>query len=126
MAVKLPNPKYKPKKYKAADYPGQKVQIDVKYVPQSCLVGAAVEDAKENGGYYYQYTFIDEYSRFRYLEAFQEHSTYSSAEFIKHIVQIKADIFRNNNRCPLLRTDNFIILQLGIFMNIVTGIIPVF
>ena len=51
MAVKLPNPKYIPKKYKAADYPGQKVQIDVKYVPASCLVGAAVEDAKENGGY---------------------------------------------------------------------------
>ena len=86
MAVKLPNPKYKPKKYKAADYPGQKVQIDVKYVPQSCLVGAAVEDAKENGGYYYQYTFIDEYSRFRYLEAFKEHNSYSSAEFIKHCV----------------------------------------
>ena len=33
MAVKLPNPKYTPKPYKKADYPGQKVQIDVKYVP---------------------------------------------------------------------------------------------
>ena len=33
------------------------------------------------------YTFIDEYSRFRYLEAFPEHSTFSSAEFIKHCVQ---------------------------------------
>ena len=87
MAVKLPNPKYKPKKYKAADYPGQKVQIDVKYVPSSCLVGAAAEEAKENGGYYYQYTFIDEYSRFRYLEAFKEHNTYSSSEFIKHCVK---------------------------------------
>ena len=74
-------------KYKAADYPGQKVQIDVKYVPASCLVGAAVEDAKENGGYYYQYTFIDEYSRFRYLEAFKEHNSYSSSEFIKHCVK---------------------------------------
>ncbi len=28
-----------------------------------------------------------EYSRFRYLEAFQEHSTYSYAEFIKHCVK---------------------------------------
>ena len=62
MAVKLPNPKYVPQKNKAADYPGQKVQIDVKYVPASCLVGTAVEDAKENGGYYYQYAFTDEYS----------------------------------------------------------------
>ena len=86
MAVKLPNPKYIPKPYKQADYPGQKVQIDVKYVPSSCLVGAAAEEAKENGGYYYQYTFIDEYSRFRYLEAFKEHNSYSSSEFIKHCV----------------------------------------
>ena len=87
MAVKLPNPKYIPKPYKQADYPGQKVQIDVKYVPSSCLVGAAAEEAKENGGYYYQYTFIDEYSRFRYLEAFKEHNSYSSSEFIKHCVK---------------------------------------
>lgn len=87
IAEKLPNPKYKPKPYQKADYPGQKVQIDVKYVPASCLVGDAVEDAKENGGYYYQYTFLDEYSRFRYLEAFKEHSTYSSSEFIRHCVK---------------------------------------
>ena len=87
MAVKLPNPKYVPKKYQQAEYPGQKVQIDVKYVPSSCLVGAAVEEAKENGDYYYQYTFIDEYSRFRYLEAFKEHNSYSSSEFIKHCVE---------------------------------------
>ena len=63
------------------------MQIDVKYVPSSCLVGAASEEAKENGGYYYQYTFIDEYSRFRYLEAFKEHNSYSSSEFIMHCVK---------------------------------------
>jgi transposase InsO family protein len=87
MALKLPNPKYIPKPYEKMDYPGQRVQIDVKYVPQACLVGDAVSDAAENGGYYYQYTFIDEYSRFRYLEAFKEHSSYSSAEFIRHCVK---------------------------------------
>ena len=87
MAEKLPNPKYVPKPYKEADYPGQKIQIDVKFVPKSCLVGAAIEDAKENGGYYYQYTFLDECSRFRYMEAFKEHNSYSSAEFIKHCVK---------------------------------------
>lgn len=86
MAAPLPNPKYVPKPYEKMDYPGQRVQIDVKYVPSVCLVGAAAEEAKENGGHYYQYTFIDEYSRFRYLEAFKEHSSYSSAEFIKHCV----------------------------------------
>ena len=86
MAVKLPNPKYVPKPYEQMQYPGQRVQIDVKFVPKSCLVGAAAEEAKETGGYF-QYTFLDEYSRFRYLEAFKEHSSYSSAEFIKHCVK---------------------------------------
>ena len=85
--VKLPNPKYIPKEYEKMQYPGQRVQIDVKFAPAVCLVGAAVEDAKENGGYYYQYTFIDEYSRFRYLEAFKEHNTFSSATFIRHCVK---------------------------------------
>jgi transposase InsO family protein len=79
---KLPNPKYVPKPYEAMQYPGQRGQIDVKFVPTSCLVGEAATD-----GGYFQYTFIDEYSRFRYLEAFKEHSTYSSSEFIKHCVQ---------------------------------------
>ena len=82
MAVKLPNPKYIPKPYEQMQYPGQRVQIDVKFVPKSCLVGEAAED-----GGYYQYTFIDEFSRFRYLEAFKEHSTYSSSEFIKHCIK---------------------------------------
>lgn len=82
MAQKLPNPKYIPKPYEKMQYPGQRVQIDVKYVPAACLVG----DAAIDGGYY-QYTFIDEYSRFRFLEAFKEHSSYSSAEFIRHCVK---------------------------------------
>ena len=80
MAVKLPNPKYIPKPYEQMTYPGQRVQIDVKFVPSSCLVGEAADKK------FYQYTFLDEYSRFRYLEAFKEHSTYSSSQFIKHVV----------------------------------------
>ena len=82
MAVKLPNPKYTPKPYEKMRYPGQRVQIDVKFVPASCLVG----DAALDGGFF-QFTFIDEYSRFRYLEAFKEHSSYSAAEFIRHCVK---------------------------------------
>ena len=85
--IKLPNPKYVAKPYEKMQYPGQRGQIDVKYVPSVCLVGEAADDAKENGGYYYQYTFIDEYSRFRYLEAFKEHNTYSSTVFLKHVVE---------------------------------------
>ena len=79
--VKLPNPKYIPKAYEQMQYPGQRVQIDVKFVPAVCLVGA-VSDKK-----FYQYTFIDEYSRFRYLEAFEENSTYSSTQFLLHVVE---------------------------------------
>ncbi len=57
------------------------MQIDVKFVPASCLVGEA------QGQKFYQYTFIDEYSRFPYLEAFEEHSTYTSALFLKHVME---------------------------------------
>lgn len=53
----------------------------MKYVASVCLVGDAA------GEKYYQYTFIDEYSRFRYLESFKEHSTYSSTQFLKHVAK---------------------------------------
>ena len=66
MPVKPPNPKYVPKPYEKMSYPGQRVQIDVKFVPESCIVC----DAKAEGKKFYQYTAIDEYSRYRYLEAF--------------------------------------------------------
>ena len=81
MAVKLPNPKRKSKPYEQMQYPGQRVQIDVKFAPQSCIAG------QEKGTQYYQYTFIDEYSRFRYLEAFEEHNSYSSTIFLLHVVK---------------------------------------
>lgn len=79
--VKLPNPKKKSKPYEQMTYPGQRVQIDVKFVPSVCLVGEVAEEK------FYQYTFIDECSRFRYLEAFKEHSTYSSTVFLRHVVE---------------------------------------
>ena len=76
----LPNPKYIPKPYEKMFFPGQRVQIDVKFVPEACIV----DDAK--GEKFYQYTAIDEYSRFRYIEAFKEHSSYSSAIFLEHML----------------------------------------
>jgi len=79
MAQKLKNPKYVPKPYEQMQYPGQRVQIDVKFVPSSCLTGQA------KGQKFYQYTAIDEFSRFRYLEAFQENSSYSSATFLENL-----------------------------------------
>ena len=94
MAVKPPNPKYIPKPYEKMLYPGQRVQIDVKVVPTACIVGDA------EGEKFYQYTAIDEYSRFRYLEAFKEQSSYSSAVFVEHLLKK----FPFNIEC--IQTDN--------------------
>ena len=79
--IKLPNPKKVSKPYEQMKYPGQRCQIDVKYVPKVCLVGEAEGEA------YYQYTFIDEYSRYRILGAFREQSTYSSTQFLQQVVK---------------------------------------
>ena len=81
VAVKPPNPKYIPKPYEKMYYPGQRIQIDVKYVPAACLVG------KAKGLHFFQYTAIDECSRWRYVEAFEEHNTYTSAIFLEHLVK---------------------------------------
>ena len=94
MAVEPKKPKYIPKPYEQMLYPGQRIQIDVKFVPAACLVG----DAK--GQKFYQYTAIDEYSRFRYLEAFEEHSSYSSAIFLEHVLKA----FKFPVKC--VQTDN--------------------
>ena len=82
MAVKPPNPKYIPKPYEQMRYPGQRFQIDVKFVPSACLVGEAVSGQK-----FFQYTAIDEYSRWRYVEAFDERNTYISAVFLEHLLK---------------------------------------
>ena len=39
--VKPPNPKYVPKPYEQMLYPGQRIQIDVKFVPSAYLTGEA-------------------------------------------------------------------------------------
>ena len=75
---------YEPKPYQQMTHPGERVQIDVKYVPSKCLT----KEIKERDGRYYQYTAIDEYTRQRVLWASKEHSTYASTEFLK-IVQKK-------------------------------------
>ncbi len=79
------------KPYARAEYPGQKVQIDVKYVPSYCVL---------NGQKYYQYTAVDECTRWTYRELYDEHSTYSSASFLANLVK----------NCPFpireIQTDN--------------------
>ena len=79
------------KPYVRAEYPGQKVQVDVKYVPSYCV---------SNGQKYYQYTAVDECTRWTYREMYDEHSTYSSAQFLMNLVM----------KCPFpireIQTDN--------------------
>ena len=68
----------KNKPYARAEYPGQKVQVDVKFVPSYCVT---------NGRKYYQYTAVDECTRWTYREMYEEHSTYSSAQFLANLVK---------------------------------------
>ena len=70
--------KKKPKPYQRADYPGQKVQIDVKYVPMTCVT---------NGVQYYQFTAVDECSRWTFREMYDERSTYSAKDFLLRLVE---------------------------------------
>lgn len=82
MAVHPPNPKYIPKPYEQMSYPGQRIQVDVKFVPSACLINSRVI-----GKQFFQYTAIDEFSRWRFVEAFEEHSSYSSALFLEHLIK---------------------------------------
>lgn len=70
--------KPKNKVYERAAYPGQKIQLDVKYVPTECVL---------NGVKYYQYTAVDECTRWTYREMYDEHSTYSSRDFLEKLVK---------------------------------------
>lgn len=72
---------YEPKPYEEMKYPGERVQVDVKYVPTKNLT----KEVKEKDGRYYQYTAIDEYTRKRILWASKEQSTSASTEFIEII-----------------------------------------
>ena len=54
MAVRLPDPQYIPKPYEQMQYPGQRGQIDVKFVPSVCIVG------QEKGTQRFRHTFLDE------------------------------------------------------------------
>ena len=69
---------YQPKPYEQMTYPGQRLQIDVKIVPRACITDPGLR--------LFQYTAIDEFSRLRFLAAYEEQSTYSSADFFVQAV----------------------------------------
>ena len=70
--------KRKPKPYTRADYPGQKLQIDVKYVPSRCV---------SNGQKYYQFTAKDECTRWTFREIYDEKSSYNAKDFLMKLVK---------------------------------------
>lgn len=59
------------------EYPGDKVQVDIKYVPKECLLFDTMDKK------YYQITAIDEFSRKRILEIVDEKSVTNTSRFIK-------------------------------------------
>jgi transposase InsO family protein len=60
-------------------YPGDKVQVDIKYVPEDCIRFPSY------GNKYYQITAIDEYSRKRVLKIVKERSNYETAVFLSEL-----------------------------------------
>ena len=70
--------KRKNKPYQRAEYPGQKIQIDVKFVPSYCVAG---------GGKYYQFTAKDECTRWTYREMYDENSSVSAKDFLEKLVR---------------------------------------
>ena len=86
---------YKPKPYEQMQYPGQRVQIDVKVVPRRCIADPELK--------LYQYTAIDEYSRYRVLGAYEEQNTFSSADFLNKVV---AHFARKGIAVECVQTDN--------------------
>ena len=79
-AEKPKNP-YKPKPYEQMTYPGQRVQVDVKVVPRRCIADPELR--------LFQYTAIDEFTRLRFLAAYPEQSTYSSADFLRRGIEVE-------------------------------------
>ena len=93
-AAKPQNP-YKPKPYEQMTHPGERVQIDVKVVPRKCIADSELR--------LFQYTAIDEFTRLRFLAAYPEQSTYSSADFLQKVVKWYA---RRGIHVECVQTDN--------------------
>ena len=72
------------RRYPELSVPGEKVQIDVKEVPYSCLRG----DLVRNNKHLYQWTAIDECTRIRFIYGFEEHTPENSVKFLRMLVKV--------------------------------------
>lgn len=66
-----------PKPYDTPKLAGERVQIDVKYVPRACLVKGSPK--------LYQYTAVDESTRLRCRMIFDELSNWNSVRFLHYV-----------------------------------------
>ena len=92
--IKVRTP-YKPKPYEQMQYPGQRVQVDVKVVPRRCIADSQLR--------LFQYTAIDEFTRLRFLAAYPEQSTYSSSDFLTRLFKWYE---RRGIKVECVQTDN--------------------
>ena len=76
-------------------HPGERVQVDVKVVSQKCIADPELR--------LFQYTAIDEFTRLRFLAAYPEQSTYSSADFLRKLTVWYA---RRGIKVECVQTDN--------------------
>jgi len=74
---------------------GMRVQVDVKVVPRACIADPELR--------LFQYTAIDEFTRLRFLAAYPEQSTYSSADFLR---KLRAWYARRGIQVECVQTDN--------------------
>ena len=81
MNIKNTSKKKHNKKYNTPEKIGEKGQMDVKYVPNECKIGLP-EDIR-----YYQYTYIDEATRERYLYWYEEHTPANTVDFVKRVIK---------------------------------------
>ena len=78
--IKQPSKPYVPKPYHTPTKIGVKMQLDVKYVPNSCYVGKYPDKL-------YQYTIIDKATHERFIYPFKEQSSYSTINFLKMAIK---------------------------------------
>ena len=77
------SPRKQARRYPELLMPGENVQIDVKEVPYNCLRG----DALKYGRRFYQWTAIDECTRYRFVYAFEEHTPENTVKFLKMLLK---------------------------------------
>lgn len=92
---KKPPKAYTPKPYEQMTCPGERIQADVKVAPRGCIADPELR--------LFRYTAIDEVTRLRFLAAYPEQSTCSSADFLRKPAKWYA---HRGIRVECVQTDN--------------------